>query len=202
MNAMPKELDLMARPDVGVESALSGPKPPECGSHSARRWYCVQTDRGRESEVRDRLEDQRFGAFLPVVIGMRTVRPGIRQAAVCPAFPTYLFAAFDVKADRWRSILYTRGVRGIFSSAPETPTPVPQRQIETLLALGYDRPIADDPRPPLIQAGARLRLIEGPFADHEGVCLWDDRKRVSLLMDICGRAAPITVRKAAVMEIG
>ena len=34
------------------------------------------------------------------------------------AFPGYLFAAFDVRADRWRSIIYTRGVKGLFCSTP------------------------------------------------------------------------------------
>lgn len=99
-----------------VAGALSGPRTPECGSHPAlipisRSWYCVQAERGREDEVRDRLEAQGFGAFLPQVIGMRPVRPGVMLAAPVAAFPGYLFTAFDVRADRWRSIIYTRGVR-------------------------------------------------------------------------------------------
>lgn len=184
------------------QSALHGGNPLECGSHPGRSWYCVQSERGREAEVRDRLEEQGFGAFLPLVIGMRTVRPGVRQAAALPAFPGYLFTCFDVAADRWRSILYTRGVRGLFSTSPERPVVVPRRQIEALLALGYDRPIAADPRPELLKAGIRLRVTEGLFADAEGVCLWDDRKRVRLLMDMLGGQREVTVARAAVETIG
>lgn len=195
-----KTLDLRPSISVTIHPALSGPKTPECGSHSGRRWYCVQTERGREAEVRDRIEAQGFGAFLPLVIAVRPVRPGIMQAATVAAFPTYLFAAFDVRADPWRRIIYTRGVRGLFSSTPETPTPVRQREIEALLALGYDRPIAHDPRPALIDAGAKLRVTAGPFTDLHGVCLWDDRKRVALLMDLFGRPTRIEVERKAVVE--
>lgn len=191
-------LDGEGNDSVSGRHALPGRNAPECGSHSARSWYCVQAERGRETEVRDRLEDQGFGAFLPLVIGMRTVRPGVRQAAALPAFPGYLFAAFDVQADRWRSIVYTRGVKGLFSTAPDRPIMIPRRQIEALLALGYDRPIAEDPRPALLDAGLRLRVVDGLFADAEGVCLWDDRKRVRLLMDLLGGSREVTLPRAMV----
>lgn len=191
-------LDTAANNQASNGAALPGPRTPECGSHPGRSWYCVQAERGRETEVRDRLEDQGFGAFLPLVIGMRTVRPGMRQAAAVPAFPGYLFAAFDIGADRWRAIVYTRGVKGLFSTAPDRPIAIPRRQIEALLALGYDRPIIEDPRPPLLRAGVRLRVTEGLFADAEGVCLWDDRKRVRLLMDLLGGPREVTVPRAVV----
>lgn len=181
-------------------NALHGSNPSECGSHAVRSWYCVQAERGRESEVRDRLEAQGFGAFLPLVIEMRGPER-LRRATVAPAFPGYLFVSFDVRADRWRSIVYTRGVRGLFSSAPDRPTPVPRSQVEALLALGYDAPIARDPRPQLIQAGATVRVIDGPFADAEGVCLWDDRRRVRLLMDLMGGAREVTLPRKVVARV-
>lgn len=203
---MQMALDETAANRSCVAGALSGPRTPECGSHPAaisvaRAWYCVQAERGRETEVRDRLESQGFGAFLPLVIAMRPVRPGVMRATAVAAFPGYLFAAFDVRADRWRSIIYTRGVKGLFSSAVDRPTPVPRRQMETLIALGYDRPIADDPRPALIEAGARVRVTDGPFADVSGVCLWDDRKRVRLLMELFGGAREVTVPRGSVTTV-
>ncbi len=165
-----------------------------------RRWYCIEAQRGREPEVRDRLEDQGFGAFLPLVIAMRPFRPGLLKAAAVAAFPGYLFARFDTRADRWRSILYTRGVRGLISSSPEAPIPIPERQIQVLLALGYDRPIAEDPRPALIAAGARLRVTEGAFADMQGTCLWDDGKRIGLLVDMFfGRTTKAELPRRAVV---
>jgi transcription antitermination factor NusG len=184
-----------------VSGALSGPRTPECGSHSGRSWYCLQTERRREAEVRDRLEDQGFGAFLPLIIAMRAVRPGVMQAAAVAAFPGYLFVSFDVQADRWRSIVYTRGVRGLFSTAPERPIRVARNVIDTLIAAGYDRPIVEDPRPALIEAGVRLRLIDGPFADQQGICLFDDGKRVRMLMDLLGGEREIAVPRPAVARV-
>jgi transcriptional antiterminator RfaH len=202
MGAMPlhNRLDSLGATLAGVARALPGRNPAECGSHSTRSWYCVQAERGREAEVRDRLLDQGFGAFLPLVIAMRSVKPGVMKAAAVPAFPGYLFTAFDLRADQWRSICYTRGVRSLFCTSPEHPTSVPRRQIEALLALGYDRPIVEDPRPRLIEAGAQVKVTAGPFADTEGVCLLDDGKRVRMLMDLLGGPREVAVPRASVIK--
>lgn len=200
MSAMQKVLDPQRPVVVSAIEAVSGGNPLDCGSHSTR-WYCVETDRARETEVRDRLEDQGFAHFLPLVIVMRPIKPGIMQAKAVPAFPSYLFVRFDANHDRWRSILYTRGVRGLFSSSPSRPTPVPQKQIEVLLALGYDRPIAEDPRPALIEVGTRLRVTDGAFTSFHGDCLWDDRKRVGLLIDIFGRSTKVTLNREQVEAV-
>lgn len=197
---MQKGLDRRAVGAVTVVPTLLGPRTPECGSHPGRRWHCVQAERGRETEVRDRLEDQGFGAFLPQIIALRPVRPGVQVAAAVPAFPGYLFARFDPRADQWRPILYTRGVKGLISSAPERPVAIPDAQIGVLLAAGYDRPIAADPVPELIDVGARVRVVEGPFAGTDGVCLWDDAKRVRLLMDLLNGAA-VTVQRKVVQAV-
>lgn len=206
MNAMAmkpmseKHVDFSASDVLERLKALAVGNHPECGSHS-RLWYCVQTERGREADVRDRLEDQGFGAFLPLIIAMRAVRPGVQQATAVAAFPGYIFAAFDTRADQWRSIVYTRGVRGVFSATPERPIPIPTGQVAVLIAAGYDRPIIADPRPMLLIAGARLRVTEGAFADHDGVCLWDHRKRVGLLMDLLGAPRAVTVPRRAVVPV-
>jgi transcription antitermination factor NusG len=198
MNTMVhKPLDVVSPGAVTVGHALSERKLPECGSHSGR-WYCVETHQGREAEVRDRLDDQGFGAFLPLVMELRPWRPGIMRAAAVPAFPRYLLVRFDRRAQPWRSILYTRGVKGLLSAGPEAPLPVADRQVQALFALGYDRPIMQDPRPALIEAGAKLRVTGGAFADHEGVCLWDSGKRVRLLMSLLGGQREVTVPRKVV----
>lgn len=188
-------------PVADTREAVSVGNHPDCGSHSPGRWYCVQTEWRRETEVRDRLEDQGFGVFLPLVMVMRPVKPGIMQATTRPAFPGYLFVRFDMMQARWRSILYTRGVKGMFSATPERPTPVPQAQMDVLFAAGFDRPITEDPRPAMIQAGAKVRVTDGPFTDHEGVCLLDDKERVELLLTIFGRRTPVTVPKRSVEPV-
>jgi transcriptional antiterminator RfaH len=196
-----KSLDTTRTYPVSATEAVSGAsRPQDCGSHSGR-WYCVETERGRETEVRDRLEDQGFGAFLPLVIALRPVKPGVMQAKAVPAFPGYLFTRFDARTSQWRSIFYTRGVKSLFCSTAHAPTPVPQRQMDVLLALGYDRPIVEDPRPALLKAGTRVRVMEGAFTSHEGVCVWDDRRRVALLIDIFGRSSQVEIRRSAVEAV-
>lgn len=195
-------LDIAQKPNLyRTQAALSTTGRAGCGSHSGPRWYCVEAERFREAEARDRIEDQGFAAFLPQVLVMRSVRPGIMQARAVPAFPGYLFARFDVAKDRWRPIVYTRGVKGLFSSTPERPTPVPAAAMDLLLAQGFDKPIVADLRGELIKVGTKVRITEGAFLGHEGVCLWEDKKRVGLLFDVLGGGQEVTVPRARVEAI-
>ncbi len=143
-----------------------------------------------------RLEDQGFAVFLPRVLAMRAIRPGVQAVKAVPAFPGYLFVRFDASADSWRSIPYTRGVKALFGSSPERPTPIPNRQVDALRAAA-DAPGAD-PRPALLASGVKVRVMDGAFADQNGVCLWDDGKRVGLLFDIMGAPRRVTVERRVV----
>jgi transcription antitermination factor NusG len=168
---------------------------PECGSHSGARWYCVQTVRGRESEVRDRLEAQGFGTFLPLV---QVARDG--KAVMEVAFPSYAFVRFDVAAQQWRCIHSTRGVRRLFSTAPERPTPMRDAAFARLLAEGIAKPLTDDLPAKLYQAGVMLRVADGasPWCDKQGMCLWSDGERVTLMMQLFGRDTPLTLHRRQV----
>lgn len=175
-------------------------RPGECGSHPGA-WYCVQSRPRLERLAAHELERQGFAAFLPLV-AIRLRRRGEPERVVSvPAFPSYLFVRFDIRADRWRCIHSTFGVRRLFSSEPEIPTPVPDAAIEELLRLGFDRPIVADPVPRLIAAGSVVHIAAGPFVGHDGVCLWSDAHRVALLLSVMGAPREVRLtRQAAGLE--
>lgn len=164
--------------------ALAAPvRHPECGSHPGR-WYCVQAYQGRESEVRERIEAQGFAAFLPIVTERRR-----GKIVTGPAFPGYLFARFDIARSRWRCIASTRGVKRLFGSSPECPTPVPQRAMDVMLAEGFAKPLGKDLVQALDLEGQRLRVTDPSlaFCDHVGVCQWSGEDRVRLMLSMLGR---------------
>jgi transcription antitermination factor NusG len=113
-------------------------------------------------------------------------------------FPRYVFLRFDVHADAWRRAYGSRCIR-IFGPTPERPAPLPPGVVEAWQAEGLDRPIMRDLAPDLIAAGAEVTLAAGPFADHRGVCLWDDGKRVRVLLSLMGAEVPASVPRAQVV---
>ena len=156
----------------------------------------MQTERRREIEVRNRLEEQGFGAFLPLVLVERRHARKVEIAQVA-MFPSYIFARFDTEAPGWRSVAHTRGVRRIFGTTPERPTAIPARAIDWMIARGYDRPITEDPRTAFdpIPAGAAVEVLDGAWTDHRGVCLWDDGRRARLAMTLFGREMEVQVER-------
>jgi len=194
----PKPFDPATVRNLGVAAPRDGKGfTLPCGSLPDARWFCASVGPGREGLARDRLEGLGFGAFLPVVT--RRVRHA-RQTwiAARPLFPRYLFLRFDARRDAWkRAYTLGLGVR-IFGASPERPTPLPAGLVEGWIAEGFDRPIGRDLAPDLIAAGAEVRLTDGPFCDSLGVCLWDDGRRVRVLLSLLGRQVQAEVARERV----
>ena len=184
----------------GYEDTHSqGQNPSECGSHSRdpmRRWYVVQTHPRQEAVAQRELQQQEYQAFCPMVA--RESRLGV---FLVPLFPGYIFAQFDI-SKRWRSIASTRGVSRLLSASPEQPIPVPPGVVEELVATASLRSVITRIAPPLIAAGATVRVTDGPFADQSGICLWSDDRRVRLLMDLLGGKREVAVPRSHVEPVG
>ena len=155
------------------------------------RWYCLLLAPRAETAARDRLEDAGFGVFLPLVTIIRR-HARRREARQVPAFPRYLFVRLDVAAPGWTRVyrLPGSGVLRIMGPRPETPAPLPAGTVERLQAAGWDRPLGADATPALIEAGADVRVTDGPFVDHHGICQWSDGTRVRVLLSLLGRQVP------------
>jgi len=185
------------------------------GAMPGARWYCIQTEYRKEAWAAQNIEFPRkeiiggfdpnppaFAVFRPLVIVER--RHG-RKSEIVPAsmFPGYLFARFSVEQSGWKAIATRPGVRRIFGSHPERPTPVPDAAIKRMMALGYDRPITEDPRTLFdpIPPGATVEVLDGAWTDHRGVCLWDDGKRARLAMQLFGRELEVQVERHKVRAL-
>lgn len=163
--------------------ALPGVRPLECGSHSGPRWYVVQTHRGAERLAVLELANQDFPTLLPLRClapkpdepsGPRRHRRREAAPRIVPAFPGYLFVLFDQAAQPWRRIHGTRGVRRLFSTSPERPTPVPVGVVERLMAKLSAQNIADVPLSEAgdpVPDGAIVTVLSGPFVRQQAICI-------------------------------
>jgi transcription antitermination factor NusG len=168
-----------------------------CNGAPGPRWYVASVRWGAAEIARDMLTHLDFGTFLPLIAC--EVRHARRVRIVeRPLFPGYVFLRFDVRAEPWRRAYQTRRIR-IFGSAPDRPVPLPAGLVERWVAEGWDRPLPRDVAADLIAAGAHVAITAGPFADHHGLCLWDDGQRVRVLLSLLGRQLEASLPRGQVV---
>lgn len=164
---------------------------------AAQRWYVVQSHPNAEQKAVSNLERQGFAIYLPRYLKRRR---HARRVEIVPTalFPRYLFVRIDLETQRWRSIFSTFGVSQLVCSG-DTPTPIAEQVIENLKSREDESGFVRLNKPILFQAGDRIRILEGAFADCLG--LYDgmkDSERVAVLLDLLGRKVRVTVDAEAV----
>lgn len=166
-------------------------------SADMRQWYLVQSQPNAERKAVAHLNRQGFATYLPMYQKRRRHARRVELVAA-PLFPRYLFVAFDMTVQRWRSIFSTVGVSKLVGFG-DTPTLVTGDVMKALRqredAAGF---VKIDCHPKFC-AGEKVRVLEGVFADCLG--LYDgmsDRERISILLDLLGRKVRIVVDAEAV----
>lgn len=162
-------------------------------------WAVVQVQPRAEDKARQHLANQGFMPYLPRY--RRRVRHARRiEIVLRPLFPGYVFVRLDPTKSRWRSINGTVGVRRVLTDG-EVPRRVPERIVREIMAR-EDGNGAVTLLPPTFVRGQPIHIVEGPFADCDGLFqeLRDDQ-RVVLLFTLLGRevrtVVPVTAIAAA-----
>jgi len=152
-----------------------------------KRWYCVQAKHRYEFFAAANLRRNGFEPLLLTELRTTKRKNGVEFEKLVSLFGIYFFIPLDIEVDNWKRVVYTHGVRRIFSSNPETPSPIPDSVIESLIA--SRNPITTTPETPQIHPGCRVRIIQGPLANPntEAICQWRDGDRVKLLLSIVQR---------------
>ena len=86
-----------------------------------------------------------------------------------------------------------RASPGLSGPAPK-PTPLSRREVERILGVRKDEEEKKEPRfKPAWEVGETVRVVEGPFADFNGVIedINVDQSKVRVLVDIFGRETPV-----------
>lgn len=161
------------------------------------RWYVVYTQANAELKALNNLVRQGFTAYLPQ---FKKIRRHARKSEMVlrPLFPRYLFVAFDVERDRWRSILSTYGVANIVGNR-SCPEAVPDALVEMLQAHKNDAGSIHPLRLRGIAEGTSVQIEEGIFAGSAATLAeMQDEDRVTVLMNIFGRETSINLPLEAI----
>ncbi|MBN2114173.1 MAG: transcription termination/antitermination protein NusG [Acidimicrobiia bacterium] len=175
--------------------------PPASPFDLPGAWYVIHSYSGYENKVKANLETRirsmhREDAIFEVVIPMEDVveiKSGRKVTVARKQFPGYLLVRMFMDDDSWAVVRNTPGVTGFVGNANK-PTPLSRREVERILGVRKDTEEKKAPRfKPEWEVGETVRVVEGPFADFNGVIedINVDQSKVRVLVDIFGRETPV-----------
>lgn len=116
------------------------PEPVTVPEPEPLRWFCVRTEYAAEVTADMAIRTAGFETLFPLLwvppTAARLTAEGraipAKSERLAPLLPRYLMVRFVRTNPTWRAICTMRGVERIFSTHPERPTPIPDRDIEAL----------------------------------------------------------------------
>jgi transcription antitermination factor NusG len=161
------------------------------GSSSLLRWYALYVKSRHEFVTHDELCKKGIDVYLPSVRRLRQWKDR-KKSIDFPLFTGYLFVRVAPSAESFLNVLKTRGAVTLLSLVPGTPTPVSDREIDSLRILlesGEEFDIY-----PNLQEGVRVNIKSGPLKGAVGVVKQKGTHyTVVVNIDILGRSIGVSL---------
>ncbi len=163
------------------------------------KWYIVHTYSGFENRVKKSLEERikavgqekYFGQILVPTEHVIELKKGQKKTSTRRFYPGYILVQMCLTDDTWYTVRTTAKVTG-FVGAGNKPSPIPDEEAERIIQQmkeGQERP-----KPKYnFEEGDEVRVIDGPFANFQGVVqeVKPDREKLKVLITIFGRSTPV-----------
>ena len=164
------------------------------------RWYVVHAYSGYEKRVQNAIKERielqgmedRFGEVLVPTEEVVEVRDGKKRKSERKFYPGYVLVQMDMDDSTWHLVKQTPRVMGFIGGTADKPAPISDREADAILQRMEDG--ADKPTHKTVyEPGEVVRVIDGPFADFNGVVESVDyeKSRVQVAVTIFGRATPV-----------
>jgi transcriptional antiterminator NusG len=172
-------------------------------SQPKKRWYVVHAYSGFENYVKkalseriqeDNLQDY-FGDILVPTEEVVELRAGQKRKSERKFFPGYVLVEMDMNDQTWHLIRSIPKVLGFIGGTSDKPAPISAKEAETILQRMQDS--TDKPKPKvLFEMGEVVRVIDGPFADFNGVVeeVNYEKNRLRVAVLIFGRSTPVELQ--------
>jgi len=163
------------------------------------RWYVVQAFSGYEARVQKTLIEHieiqglesMFGQILVPTEEIVEMRAGQKRKSSRKFFPGYVLVQMEMDVEAWHLVKSVPRVLGFIGGTKERPAPITQTEADRILQRLVD---TDKPKPKtLFEPGEVVRVVDGPFADFNGVVeeLDYDKNRIKVSVLIFGRSTPV-----------
>ena len=164
------------------------------------RWYVVQAFSGYEARVQKTLIEhiqihgleEKFGQILVPTEEVVEMRAGQKRKSARKFFPGYVLVEMAMDEEAWHLVKSVPRVLGFIGGTSDRPAPITQREADRILQRLEDS--TDKPKPKtLFEVGEVVRVIDGPFADFNGVVeeLDYEKNRIKVSVLIFGRSTPV-----------
>lgn len=172
------------------------------------KWYVVHTYSGHELKVAEQLRVRIasmnvIGKIFEVVIPAQDkiqVKKGQKKTIKEKILPGYILIKMIVDDESWLAVRTTQGVTAFIGSVGKRPTPIPQREVDTIMKF---MEVKAPKYKSTFTAGEAVKIVEGPFADFLGTVdhIDETKGKLSVLVSIFGRETPVELDFAQVSKI-
>lgn len=171
------------------------------------KWYIIQAYSGYENKVKlailERIRqtemDESFGEILipKEQVQQKYETKGGKESGRVKTrniqrnfYPGYIFVQMNMNDETWHLIKAVPKVSGFIGG--RHPSPVPEREINTITSLMNDGGKKPTPRV-VFEQGDHVRVNEGAFANYMGTIeeVLAEKQKVRVLISIFGRATPV-----------
>ncbi len=164
------------------------------------QWYVVHAYSGYENYVKRSLEERiarygltdKFGEILVPTEEVVEMRAGQKRKSERKFFPGYVLVHLEMNDDTWHLVRKTPRVLGFIGGTSDKPAPITDREADEIL--NRIKEGVDKPKPKvLFEVGEVVRVVDGPFADFNGVVeeVNYDKNRLRVAVLIFGRSTPV-----------
>ena len=174
------------------------------------RWYVLHAFSGFEHHVKRALEERierfdmadMFGQILVPTEEVVEMREGKRRRSERKFFPGYVLVQMEMNEGTWHLVKDTPRVMGFIGGTADKPAPITDREADAILRRVADS--GDKPKPKtLFEPGETVRVIDGPFADFNGVVeeVNYEKSRIQVAVLIFGRSTPVELEFSQVEKV-
>lgn len=170
------------------------------------QWYVVHVLSGQESKVQERLQrlaklEELGDVFFDVLVPEETVsevKRGVRKDTKRKLLPGYVIVNCHLLDDEGKLVerawYFVKGCEGVlgFAGNKDRPQPMPQHEVDNILAQVQDREGAVTPKV-AFDVGETVKVADGPFQSQNGIVEEIDpvRGRLTVSVTIFGRSTPV-----------
>lgn len=162
-------------------------------------WYVVHTYSGYEHKAKAALEERvkslgkgdLIGEVLVPAEKVVELVKGRKKTSSRKFFPGYILVHMVLNDETWHIVKETPKVTG-FVGDPTNPSPISADEVGAIAHQMEEGAARPKPKV-LFEAGESVKVIDGPFADFNGVVeeVKADKGKLRVLISIFGRATPV-----------
>lgn len=179
-------------------------------SVSGLRWYVVHAYSGYEKYVMQALRErvaqhkleEKFDEIIVPTEEVIEMRSGQKRKSERKFFPGYVLVHMQMDDETWHLVRHTPKVLGFIGGTSDRPAPITDKEADAILRRMQEG--VDKPRPKvLFEPGEVVRVVEGPFADFNGVVeeVNYEKSRLRVAVLIFGRSTPVELEFLQVTKV-